>query len=444
MTRMARNGPRSLAMKSRAQICSALLALAAGLAHAQATVEEAIEEAVAARNRGAIFEAAEILARADADSAARVRLEQAVNAYYLGRYRRARELLAEVLADPAAGSALKNRAVVWVARTNRAQLSRLGRRPFQFNAAVGLGSDSNANNVSRAGSPGNPPGLELEDDFDLVPDRPVPERQDDSYAFYRVGAGYAMQPAEPANRGGYPLAYRWTNSVSHYSRRFDEVDAWNTQYTRLASALAFEKYRQWAGSAALSVLDYRLDGDRLVGFGTAALSFKRLMRPVNLGVQVAFQRLDYQQDAWSAGTGNRFRVQAFVEGAISPRHSFRAALEPQRFRAAVQSRSYRGIRAHLQHAWQGRVWRLYSRLIYEKNRYRDADPVGVPLFGSIEPGDAAEARRDTRLRLAVNLVRPLTDRLSLSLNAQYLRSNSNERPRDLSKRQIDLSIRYRL
>ena len=441
MTRRARKRPRSLAMKKRAQFCCALLALAAGLADAQESVQEAIEEAVEARNRGAIFEAAEILTRAGAVHSARVRVEQAVNAYYLGRYRRARELLAEVLADPAAGAALKNRAIVWVARTNRAQVSRLDRRPFQFNAALGFGADSNANN---AGSAGNAPGIALEDDFDSLPDSPAPQRQNDSYAFYRVAAGYAMQPAEPANRGGYPLAYRWTNSVSHYSRRFDEVDAWNTQYTRLASALAFEKYRQWAGSAVLSVLDYRLDGDRLVGFGTAALSFKRLMRPVNLGVQVAFQRLDYQQDAWSAGTGNRYRVQAFVEGSIGRRHSFRAALEPQRFRAAVQSRSYRGIRAHLQHAWQGRVWRLYSRLIYEKNRYRDADPVGVPLFGSIEPGDDAEARRDTRLRLAVNLVRPLTDRLSLSLNAQYLRSNSNERPRDLSKRQIDLSIRYRL
>lgn len=442
MTRKARKGPGSLATKKLAQCCCALLALAAGLAHAQQTVQEAIADAVEARNRGAIFEAVEILGRADAVPSAPVRLEQAVNAYYLGRYRRARELLAKVLADPAAGSALKNRAVAWVARTNRAQLNRLDRRPFHFNAALGLGTDSNANN---AGGADNAPGLELEDDFDSLPDRPAPQRQDDRYAFYRVGAGYAMQPAEPANRGGYPLAYRWTNSVSHHSRRFDEVDAWNTQYTRLASALAFEKYRQWSGSAALTVLDYRLDGDRLVGFGTAALSFKRLMRPVNLGVQVAFQRLDYRQDAWSAGTGNRFRVQAFVEGPIGRRHSFRAALEPQRFRAAVQSRSYRGIRAHLQHAWQGRVWRLYSRLIYEKNSYRDAELMAQPLFGPFEPGEAvADARRDTRLRLAVNLVRPLTDRLSLSLNAQYLRSNSNDRPRDLSKRQIDLSIRYRL
>ena len=45
---------------------------------------------------------------------------------------------------------------------------------------------------------------------------------------------------------------------------------------------------------------------------------------------------------------------------------------------------------------------------------------------------------------AVNLVRSLTPRLDLSLNAQYLRSDSNDRLRDLSKRQVELSVRYRL
>ena len=440
MTSRASSGPGLALTKKTAQAGCALLALAAGLAQGQTSIEEAI----AARNRGAIFESAELLGRSGAAAPAAVRVEQAINAYYLGRYQQARGILAGVLADPAAGESLKNRAVAWVVRINRAQINRLDRKPFHLNAALGLGADNNANNAIDS---------QVLDDFVALPDPGAPQRQDDTYSFYRIAASHAAQPAEPANRGGYPFAWRWTNSLSHYGRRFNDVDAWNAQYTRLASALAFEKHRQWAGSLSLSILDYRLDSDRLLSFGSVALSYKRLMRPVNLGLQAAFQRLDYARAAWSARTGNRGRVQVFVEGAVTPRHSLRAGLEPQRFRANSRSGSYRGYRAHLSHGWKGGAWRLYSRLLYEKNEYEESsafdeyeeyeEPNAINATEDIEPGNADE-RRDKRLRLAVNLVRSLTPRLDLSLNAQYLRSDSNDRLRDLSKRQVDLSVRYRL
>lgn len=431
-------------MKLGATACCALFVLAgsaAGAAHGQTAIQQAIE----ARNRGAIFESIEILEREGAGAPAEVRVEQAINAYYLGRYQQARGILAGVLADPAANQALRNRAVAWVLRINRRQLIRLQRKPFSLSAAFGAGSDSNANNAL---------DVRIVDDFEPLPGGAAAERQSDSYAFYRLAAGYAAQPADAGNLDGHPFVYRWTSSVSHYGRQFSEVDAWDAQYTRLAGALAFRKHRKWAGSVNLSVLDYRLDSERLLAFGSAGLSYRRLMRPVNLGVQTTFQRLDYKRAAWSARTGNRVRVQLFVEGPLAPGHTFRAGIEPQRFRAGDESRSYRGFRAQLLHAWQGRDWRLHSRLIYEKNKY-EAEETGFggiagPDFGvGVEPGfigidlGAADERRDKRLRLSVNLVRPLTRRLDLSLAVQYMNWDSTLNQRALSKRQADVSVRYR-
>lgn len=404
-------------MRRRAQAVAVLLSLATGWAHAQTI----IEQAVAARNRGAVFTSLEILRQAGPAPSAAVRIEQAAGAFILGRYSQARAILAGVLADPDVDQADRNRAVALVLRINRRQLRRMARGPFSATLALGIGADSNANNVLDSSVP---------DDFDAVPGRAAREPLDDFYRFYRAAAEHALQPSEAANLGGHPFVYRWTNSVAHYGRRFRDVDAWNAQYVQLTSGLRFEKRRVWTGSIRASALDYRLGEDRLAYFGSAEASYKRLLQPVNVGVQAAFQRLDYRQAAWTGLTGKRLRVQLFVEGALAERHSFRAGLEPQRFRGDEESRSHSGFRAHLQHAWRRPAWRLYTRVIYEKNRYR--------MLG---PG-AAPRRRFDRVRFLINFEKPLTERLRLYLGGQYTGSDSSQAG-ELDKKQLELSLRYR-
>lgn len=407
-------------MKATIAICCAALVLATG---GPARGEPAVEEAIEARKRGAIFESDEILRRAGAAPSPEVRVEQAINAYYLDRYEQARGILGELLADPGAGEALKKRAVAWILRINQRQLNRMARQPFSLSSAFGMGGDSNPGNYLDSGAP---------DDFAPPPGSGAAEQRGNGYVFYRFAARHATRPDEPVNRGGYPFVYQWTNSLSHQQRRLNNNTAWNRQYTQLASELRVAKHRQWAGKATLSVLDYRLGNDRLLFFGSAEASYKRLTLPANMGVQATLQRLDYRQAAWLERTGNRVRVQFFVEGVINPRHSYRVGIEPQWLRASNESLGYRGLRAHLQHVWRGRDWRLHSRLIYERNRYRNAGP---------GPG---EHRRHSRLRLTASLVRPLTENLDLALAAQYIESNSEpQAPWSLSRKQLELSVRQR-
>lgn len=406
-------------IKATFAVCCAAIAVAAG----QARGEPAVQQAIEARERGAIFESDDILRRTGPAPSPEVRVEQAVNAYYLGRFEQARGILGELLADPASSEALKRRAVAWVLRINRRQLNRIARKPLSVSSAFGMGADSNANNALDSREP---------DGFDLLPDVAAPEQRGDGYVFYRVAARHALRPAQPVNLGGYPLVYQWTNSLARQERRFNNATEWSRRYTQLASELRAEKHRQWAGRTRLSLLDYRLGSDRLLFFGSAEASFKRLTPRANVGVQATLQRLDYRRDAWLGRTGNRLRVQLFVEGAVTLRHSYRAGIEPQWVRAGDEFLGYRGVRAHLQHVWRGQGWRLHTRLIYEKNRYRN---------GETDPG---EQRRHSRLRFTANLVRPLTERLDLSLAAQYIESNSSPQTVwSLSRKRLELSVRHR-
>lgn len=404
-------------MRRMAQAVAVLLSLVTGWVHGQTI----IEQAVAARNRGAVFTSLEILQQAGPAPSAAVRIEQAIGAYILGRYSQARAILAGVLAETDLDQADKTRVVALVLRINRRQLRRVARRPFSATLAFGIGADSNANNALDS---------RVLEDFDSAPERAAPEPQDDFYQIYRAAAEHALQPSEAANLGGHPFVYRWTNSVAYYERRFQDVDAWNAQYVQLTSGLRLEKRKIWTGSIRVSALDYRLGEDRLAYFGSAAASYKRLLQPINIGVQAAIQRLDYRQAAWAGLTGKRLRVQLFVEGALAERHSFRAGIEPQRFRGDVESRNHSGFRAHLQHVWRRPAWRLYNRVIYEKNRYR-----------MLEPG-ATPRRRFDRVRLVINFEKPLTERLHLYLGAQYTKSDSNHAG-ELDKKQLELSLRYR-
>ena len=403
----------------------ACAALAIGSANGQsAPGPSTLDEAIEARDRGAIFESNDILSRAA--PSAEVRMAQAINAYYLGRYAEARRAFADVLADAGAGEAIRRAALAWIARANARQIERMDIKAFRLDTALGAGSDDNANNALDA---------RVVDDLDALPEVfeiVGPERQSDAYGFYRVTASHALRPAEPANLGGHPFIRQWTNSVTHYGRRFDAVETWNAQYTQLASTAQFERHMKWSARVSLSLLDYGLGGDPLVSYGAAAASYKRLLGPADIGVQVAVQSLDYKRTGWSARSGSRVRAQFFVERDISPRQSFRAGVEPQAFSADAEHFGYSGFRTHLAHAWRGESWRLYSRLIHESNEY-----------DAVEPG-YSDARTDNRFRASFSLVKPLRGRFDLAFTAQFMESDSNHKRRALSKRQLELSIRSRL
>ena len=411
--------PRGLAaVKSCLAATCAALALATAAAHGQSDLERAIE----ARGRGAIFESNAILRQAPQSAAARIEL--AINALYLGQYRVARETLAAVIADPAASAAAKDRALAWISQVNSQQLSQRERGGFSLDSALGYGSDDNANNSLQSGTV---------DDFDTVPEFFFsPERRDDGYAFYSFAAAYSLEPGESANLGGHPFLSRWTNAIEHYGRRFGEVDSADAQYTRLVSTVRFEKFRRWSGRASLSALDYRYGGDPLVTLTDASARFRRLLEPVNVGVQATVQRLSYEPRAWAGRTGNRYRVEFFIDGDLTPRQSFHAGIEPQSFSADSDYRSFGGLRVHLAHSWRADAWRVHSRLIYEKNDY-----------DAVEPG-YFDARLDDRLRVSVSAVRRLTERLELALTAKHLRSDSNHKLRELGKNQLEMSVRYGL
>lgn len=396
-------------------ICIAALALAGNPAGAQTLLDRAVE----ARGRGAIFEALDLLRGAAPSVEARI--EQAINAYHLGRFDQARETLGAALAEPGITQAQQRRAITWVVRINREQLERMAAKPFEANLAFGIGGDSNANNAL------DPAVL---DTLDALPAIASRQPRGDAYGFYRVSAGHEFRPAAPANWGGHPLTYGWTNTASRYVRNFSEVADWSADYTRLASDFQFRKHMRWVGGVRLSALDYRLDGERLARFGSAEMSYRRLTRPWNIGARTSLQRLDYRQAGWSEGTGYRARIQGFVQSAVAARHFFRVGVEPQWFRADGESPSYRGVRLHVLHAWQGSAWSVSSGMIYEKNQF--------------EATQAGNIRREDRLRFTVNLVRPLSEQLYLSLTAQHFGSDSSLKSRNLSKNQLELSFQLRL